>query len=105
MHAFFHTRPARRPSIWRKSAPLALSLMQMTVDTDSLVLLRQAVVQICGDALKFMRIEACQHGARIRVWLCVAEDLVARIMEMVMRRLPAAEFGRCRLHPAARSAA
>jgi len=105
MHAFFHIRPAQRPSIWRKRAPVARRLMQMTVDTGSLVLLRQTVMQICGDALNFMRIEACEHGARIKVWLCVAENLVARIMEAVMRRLPAAQFGRCRPHPAAGSAA
>lgn len=95
MHAFFHTRPAQRPSIWRKSAPAALRLMQLTVDTAALTTLRQTVMQVCGDALRFMRIEACEHGARMKVWLCVTETLVQHIMETVMRRLPAAEFGRC----------
>lgn len=67
----------------------------MTVDTASLSLLRQTVAQVCGDALEFMRIEACEHGARMKVWLCVAEPLVQQLMAAVMRLLPAAEFGRC----------
>lgn len=67
----------------------------MTVDTASLSLLRQTVAQVCGDALEFMRIGACEHGARMKVWLCMAESLVEQVMAAVMRLLPAAEFGRC----------
>jgi hypothetical protein len=91
MRAFFHAKPAPQ-------------LMLMTVDTASLSTLRQTVAQICGDALEFMRIEACEHGARMKVWVCVAASLVERIMEAVMRRLPAAEFGRCMAHEPQRSA-
>jgi len=104
MHAFFHTEPAQRPSIWLRREARSPRLMQLTVDTASLTTLRQTVAQICGDALEFMRIEACEHGARMKVWVCVAASLVEQVMEAVMRRLPAAEFGRCIAHESQRSA-
>ena len=104
MHAFFHTEPAQRPSIWNKARAQPPRLMQLTVDTSSLTTLRQTVTLVCGDALEFMRIEACEHGARMKVWLCVAEILVEQIMEAVMRLLPAAEFGRCVAHAPQRGA-
>jgi len=104
MHAFFHTEPAQRPSIWHRREARGPRLMQLTVDTASLTTLRQTVALVCGDALEFMRIEACEHGARMKVWLCVAETLVEQIMEAVMHRLPAAEFGRCVAHEPQRGA-
>jgi len=112
MHAFFYTKPAQRPSLWNAAAPRCprtavarpSRLMQMTVETASLTALRQTVTLVCGDALEFMRIEACEHGARMKVWLCVAESLVAQVMEAVMRLLPSAEFGRCVAHDTKRPA-
>jgi hypothetical protein len=41
-----------------------------------------------------MRIEACEHGTRMKVWLCIGRSLVGQVMEAVMRLLPGAEFGR-----------
>src|SRR5476649_1899642 len=89
----------------RPGAGHAACLMQMTIDTGSITTLRQTVVRVCGDALEFMRIEACEHGARMRVWLCTSEALMAQVMEAVMRFLPGAEFGRCGAAPARRPAA
>ncbi|HWW72384.1 MAG TPA: hypothetical protein VN089_20790 [Duganella sp.] len=102
MHAFFHTRSAPRRSIWslgargRRSTPVVARscVMQLTVDTAAVTALRQLVMRLCGDSLEFMRIEACEHGARMKVWLCVGAAMVARVMEAVMRSLPGAEFGR-----------
>ncbi|GJJ01262.1 hypothetical protein RugamoR64_18000 [Duganella rhizosphaerae] len=96
MQAFFHTKAAQRRSIWaashRPAAPACV--MQLTVDTAAVTTLRQMVMRICGEGLQFMRIEACEHGARMKVWLCVGAALVARVMEAVMQSLPGAEFGR-----------
>lgn len=100
MHSFFFTAPAapRRPASRKitldQSVPETACLVQMTVDTRSLTLLRQAVARVCGDALEFMRIEACDHGSRMRVCLCIGRHVASRLMEEVMRLLPAAEFGR-----------
>ena len=93
MHAFFHTKPAQRQSLWCVARRPSSRLMQLTVETESLATLRQTVTEVCGAALEYMRIEACEHGARMKVWLCVAESLVRRVMEAVMRLLPEAEFG------------
>jgi hypothetical protein len=82
MHAFFHPRPPRG------------CLLQLTVDVAALSELRTLVTRTCGDAMRFMRVEACDHGARVRVWLCLSRALAGQVMEAVMRALPGAEFGR-----------
>ena len=96
MHSFFFTQPAAPRRIQPPVPEIAETtcLMQMTVDTPSLTSLRQVVARICGEALAFMRIEACAHGSRMRVCLCVGRPVASRLMEEVMRVLPAAEFGR-----------
>jgi hypothetical protein len=106
MHAFFHTRAAQRRSDWaaeaRARAPRPC-LMQLTVETDALSSLRALVANTCGDALEFMRVEVCDHGARVKVWLCLSRGLAGQVMVAVMRSLPGAEFGR--LTPLAQRAA
>ncbi|MBV7537306.1 hypothetical protein KW842_16175 [Duganella sp. sic0402] len=89
MHAFF---PAQAPR--RHAAPARSCLMQLTVDVAAVTDLRALVVRTCGDAMQFMRVEACDHGARVRVWLCLSRALAGQVMEAVMRALPGAEFGR-----------
>lgn len=105
MHAFFRTKAAPR----RARAPRPC-LMQLTVDAAAVTDLRALVVRTCGDAMQFMRVEACDHGARVKVWLCLSLALAGEVMDAVMRTLPGAEFGRmtappvpadCRLNSAA----
>jgi len=120
MHAFFYTQPASRRSFWvrRDTGPVAkpvpqpipapaatpACLMQMTVDASSITVLRQMVMRICGESMEFMRIEACDHGTRIKVWLCISRTLVGQVMEAVMRVMPGAEFGRFSERATARAA-
>ena len=99
MHAFFHTKAAQRRSTWaaedRVRTPKPRScLMQLTVDAGALSALRALVARTCGDAMEFMRVEACDHGARVKVWLCLSRTLAAEVMAAVMCALPGAEFGR-----------
>ena len=117
MHAFFYTQPASRRSFWvrrdtahavahsrPRPVPAPACLMQMTVDASTITVLRQMVMRICGDAMEFMRIEACDHGTRMKVWLCISSTLVGQVMEAVMRALPGAEFGRFSERATARAA-
>lgn len=69
-------------------------VMTLKVDTASVTDLRRMVMRICGESLEFMRIEVCEHGTRMKVWLCVGAAMVGRVMEAVMASLPGAEFGR-----------
>lgn len=78
-------------------------LLQLAVDAGALTALRTLVTRTCGDTLRFMRVEACDHGARVRVWLCLSRAAAAQVMEAVMHALPGAEFGR--LTPLARRSA
>lgn len=92
MHAFFHRHATRRHAA--RPAAGRTCVMQLTVDTGDVTTLRALVMRLCGEALEFMRIEACEHGARMKVWLCVGVAMVGQVMEAVMRALPGAEFGR-----------
>lgn len=97
MHAFFHTKAAQRRSLWTAEArgkPPRPCMMQLTVDTGSVTALRALVMSTCGDAMEFMRVEACDHGARVKVWLCLSRAMAGQVMLAVMRALPGAEFGR-----------
>lgn len=68
--------------------------MLMTVDADAVTTLRRLVMRACGGTLEFMRIEACDHGRRMKVRLCIARSRTGAVMDEVMRQLPGAEFGR-----------
>lgn len=85
-----------------RNSPTTACMMQMSVDTVLLSEVRQLVMHICGDALQFMRIEACQHGTRMHIWLCVSRQLASAVMAAVLDAIPDAEFGR--LAPLQRSA-
>ena len=89
LHAWLDT-----PEAAARRAPAAACMMQMTVDTALLTELRQLVARICGDALQFMRVEACEHGVRMMVWLCVSRQTASQLLESVLSALPGAEFGR-----------
>jgi hypothetical protein len=101
MHAFFHTQAAQRRA--RPAPAPRACLMLLTVDAAALSELRALVMRTCGDAMQFMRVEACDHGERARVWLCLSRALAGQVMVAVMRALPGAEFGR--MTPLASSAA
>ncbi|MYM30045.1 hypothetical protein SAMN05192549_106417 [Duganella sacchari] len=97
MHAFFHTQAAQR-RVPKAAEARARSprpcLLQLTVEVEALSALRALVARTCGDALQFMRVEVCDHGARVKVWLCLSRVLAGQVMAAVMRALPGAEFGR-----------
>lgn len=69
-------------------------VMTLKVDTASVTQLRRMVTRMCGDSLEFIRIEICEHGTRMKVWLCVGAAMVNPVMDAVMQSLPGAEFGR-----------
>jgi len=83
--------PATEPS---RPVPAPSCTMLLTVDAASVTMLRQVVMRVCGDTLELMRIEACDHGRRMKVRLCIARSRTGAVMEEVMRHLPGAEFGR-----------
>lgn len=82
--------PSIRPADPRRSA----LLMNITVDSACLGELRQLIARTCGNMLALLRIEPVEHAERMKVWLCLPEPALRPTMDAVMRRLPAAEFGR-----------
>jgi hypothetical protein len=103
MHSIFHIPAALRRRPARAAVPAVCApacMLQLTVSTVSVTALRRLVMSVCGEALYFMRIEACRHGQRMRVWLSLSESAAHKVMEAVMRALPEAEFGRMSGAPA-----
>jgi hypothetical protein len=69
-------------------------MIHLTIDTASVTSLRQLAMQVCGDALEFMRIAVCAGGARIEVWLCVRLACLGVLSETIVRQLPGADLDR-----------
>ena len=91
MHPYMSTKAAQRRR--EPVVPGAVCLMKLTVAAGSITSLRQVVVRVCGDALQFMRIEACDHSQQMHVCLCVTSTSVDPVREAVRRYLPDAQFG------------
>ncbi|RYE36534.1 MAG: hypothetical protein EOP21_14775 [Hyphomicrobiales bacterium] len=67
--------------------------MQITVDARGVTELRHLVMGNCGELVSFMRIQPVAHATKMKVWLCLSRPAADRIMDIVMRTLPSAEFG------------
>ncbi len=68
--------------------------MLLTVDTNAITALRQLVMRFCGEAMEFMRVAICTDTRKTRVWLCISPAMAMPVMDLILRSLPAAEFGR-----------
>lgn len=82
--AAHHTNAASQP----------LCVMQLTVDAGSVTALRQLVMRFCGDAMEFMRVAICPDTRKAKVWLCINASMAGAVRDLILRSLPAAEFGR-----------
>jgi len=95
MHTSRSTQFAtRRLTTLHASAAQPHCVMQLTVDTSSITALRQMVMRLCGDAMEFMRVAICADTRKAKVWLCISTTMATPVMDLILRSLPAAEFGR-----------
>ena len=83
--------PIRYGSTQSPSTQPATCEMGVTVGAGNVAELRQMAATICGAIL---RIEPVEHASRMKVLLRVPAPLLRKLMEVVMQRFPAAEFGR-----------
>jgi len=94
MHSSRSTPFATRHVVIANAAPQPTCVMQLTVDASTITALRQMVMRLCGEAMEFMRVAICADTRKAKVWLCVRASMAAPVMDLVLRSLPAAEFGR-----------
>ena len=66
--------------------------IRMTVDTGSITILRRLAMRVCGEALEFIRIAACDGGTRMQVWLCVRLRLAHSLCDAIVLQLPGAQL-------------
>lgn len=79
----------------RRRAPVlpgAVCLMHMTVAACAVTSLRKVVERVCGDALQFIRIEACVHSGQMRVRVCVTKTMSGPVEEAIRRAQPDTRF-------------
>lgn len=91
MHPYVSTKTRRH-----RRAPVlpgTLCLMSLTVAAGLITALRQVVMWVCGDALQFIRIEACAHSQQMRVCVCVTKAMAGPAEEAIHRYLPDTQFG------------
>lgn len=84
----------RPPAGFVSPAPQPHCVMQLTVDASAITALRQLVMRFCGEAMEFMRVAICADTRKAKVWLCVSSSMAGAVMDLILRTLPAAEFGR-----------
>lgn len=68
------------------------SMVWLQVDAASSERLRAVVIRAGGDAVRFLRIDACAgdaHGGTVRALLCVETDACAALRAELLRQLPA----------------
>lgn len=68
------------------------SMVWLQIDAASSERLRAVVIRAGGDAVRFLRIDACAgdaHGGTVRALLCVETDACAALRAEVLRHLPA----------------
>lgn len=84
-----------QPSLEHKvPAPSPLRTIRITVEASAVTWLRQLAARICGEALEFIRISACDKGRRMKVCLCTSAASLDALVSAILQRLPEAEFGK-----------
>lgn len=66
----------------------AASMVWLQVDAACAGLLRATVIRAGGDAVRFLRIDACARSGAVRALLCVEHDMAPALRQQVMRCLP-----------------
>lgn len=89
-----HSSRSRQIAVRRHTAALQPHcVMLLTVETSTITDLRQLVMRCCGDTMEFMRVALCADTRKSRVWLCISPTMAMPVMDLILRTLPAAEFG------------
>lgn len=68
-------------------------MMDITIDAGFITELRRLLMSTCGDVIAFIRIQPIRHATQARIWLGMTSPAIDRIMDVVMKHLPGAEFG------------
>lgn len=80
--------PALQPHKTQPDHPAAASMVRLEVDAGSSERLRAVVICAGGDAVRFLRIDACARSGAVRALLCVEAHAVPALRREVLRRLP-----------------
>lgn len=84
----------RSATVYAHAGPQPHCVMQFTVDASTVTALRQLVMRFCGEAMEFMRVAICPDTRKAKVWLCISAAMASAVMDLILRSVPAAEFGR-----------
>lgn len=68
-------------------------MMDITIDAALITELRRLLMSTCGDVVAFIRIQPIRHATQARIWLGMTRPAIDRVMDIVMKNLPGAEFG------------
>ena len=88
-HAMLHRSTHRHAGIL--AATLPPRCVRLVVDAASAITLRRVVMRTCGDAVRFLRIDACAHTEKVTALLCVAADVAPTVCQEISRFLPDCE--------------
>ena len=68
-------------------------IIRVVVDEQYAELLRRTVISTFGNCIDFIKVQPLAHTHSVKMWFDVTLSVVERVMNTIMRILPAAEFG------------
>lgn len=83
--------PSPRRHASTQAATLPPRCVRLVVDAASAITLRQIVMRTCGDAVRFLRVDACARSGKVTAFLCVSADHAATVCKEIARFLPDCE--------------
>lgn len=69
-------------------------IMRMTIDSASACQFRHLILELCGEQVIFIRMQAIEQASRIKVWLHLSRPIANEILHTIASSFPNAEFGR-----------
>lgn len=68
-------------------------LIRLTVEADSIDLVRQALIAACGESVKVLRTQTVPRSTQLQIWLVLADSAVPDAMRATLRAVPHGEIG------------
>jgi hypothetical protein len=67
--------------------------MRLTIDSDSLSLVRHAVIAACGESVRFIRVQRVPRSTQVQIWLVLTESVAPHVMSATLKAVPYGEIG------------
>lgn len=68
-------------------------LIRLTVEADSISLVRQELIAACGESVRIVRTQTVPRSTQVQVWLVLTDSAVPDAMRATLRAVQHGEIG------------